>query len=110
MAIEKLRARRIPFLVINLCSSFSSLFICLFIIKELAQMSGKENLFQALGLAVYLGGLAIGSIAFKGEKGRYSGVSLCEVGNSFFGIHPTGPTQGYFGSRGSGGLSNSVYC
>lgn len=86
MAIEKLRARRIPFLVINLCSSFSSLFICLFIIKELAQMSGKENLFQALGLAVYLGGLALGSVAFKGNKGRYSVVSLCETGNSFLGI------------------------
>lgn len=72
---------RILFVVANICSSFSSLFIVLFIIKEVSQLSGKENLFQALGMAFYLGGMAVGSYFNKNESPSFYRLFAFEFGN-----------------------------
>jgi spermidine synthase len=80
--------RKIVYLGLNLGTSFSSLFMALLITKEVSQMSGKENLFQALGLTLYLAGLGIGSLfASKktDEKFSIKVVLLTELGNFFSG-------------------------
>ncbi|MCR9204413.1 MAG: hypothetical protein NXH75_07545 [Halobacteriovoraceae bacterium] len=78
-------SNRVLFIVANVCSSFSSLFIVLFIIKEVSQLSGKENLFQALGMAFYLGGMAMGSFLNKNIESSYLKLFGLELGNFVIG-------------------------
>lgn len=78
-------SNRILFIIANVCSSFSSLFIALFIIKEVSQLSGKENLFQALGMAFYLGGMAIGSFVNRDKDFSFFKLFGLELGNFLFG-------------------------